>query len=207
VISQEELQLAARNHGMPLEALRWDVTPVGLHYLLTHYDIPAVDPASWRLKIGGRVERSLSLSLAELRERPAVTRPVTMECAGNGRARLEPHVVSQPWLLEAVGNAEWTGVLLNTGQLGYVPTADVVELPYEITRKAAPRETMQLSSRSGAAAVASYSQNFIGTPYKWGGNDENNGIDCSGFVKKMYGSIGKELPRTAAEQANVGQPA
>ena len=40
----------------------------------------------------------------------AVTRAVTMECAGNGRARLAPHVVSQPWLLEAVGNAEWTGV-------------------------------------------------------------------------------------------------
>jgi DMSO/TMAO reductase YedYZ molybdopterin-dependent catalytic subunit len=33
-----------------------------------------------------------------------------MECAGNGRAHLEPHVVSQPWLLEAVGTAEWTGV-------------------------------------------------------------------------------------------------
>ena len=38
-VSVEELQLAARNHGMPLEALRWDVTPVGLHYLLVHYDI------------------------------------------------------------------------------------------------------------------------------------------------------------------------
>ena len=37
---------------------------------------------------------------------------MTMECAGNGRARLEPHVVSQPWLLEAVGTAEWTGVLV-----------------------------------------------------------------------------------------------
>ena len=109
-ISQEELQLAARNHGMPLEALRWDVTPVGLHYLLIHYDIPVVDPAAWRLEVGGRVERELSLSLEDLRARPAVTRAVTMECAGNGRARLEPHVVSQPWLLEAVGNAEWTGV-------------------------------------------------------------------------------------------------
>ena len=42
-ISLEELQLAARNHGMPLEALRYDVTPVGLHYLLIHYDIPEVD--------------------------------------------------------------------------------------------------------------------------------------------------------------------
>jgi sulfane dehydrogenase subunit SoxC len=109
-ISQEELQLAARNHGMPLEALRWDVTPVGLHYLLIHYDIPVVDPASWRLEVGGRVSRPLSLSLEDLCSRPAVTRAVTMECAGNGRARLEPHIVSQPWLLEAVGNAEWTGV-------------------------------------------------------------------------------------------------
>ncbi len=33
-----------------------------------------------------------------------------MECAGNGRAHVEPHVVSQPWLLEAVGTASWRGV-------------------------------------------------------------------------------------------------
>ena len=42
-ISREELQLAARNHGMPLEGLRYDVTPVGLHYLLIHFDSPAAD--------------------------------------------------------------------------------------------------------------------------------------------------------------------
>ena len=46
-ISLEELQLATRNHGMPLEALVHDVTPIGLHYLLTHYDIPAIDPEAW----------------------------------------------------------------------------------------------------------------------------------------------------------------
>jgi sulfane dehydrogenase subunit SoxC len=109
-VSREELQLAARNHGMPLEALRWPVTPVGLHYLLIHYDIPDVDLATWRLRVGGRVRRPLELSLDDLRMRPAVTRAVTMECAGNGRALLEPHVVSQPWLTEAVGTAEWTGV-------------------------------------------------------------------------------------------------
>ena len=49
---------------MPLEALRHPLTPVGLHYLLIHYDIPAVDPAAWRLAVGGAVERELSLSLA-----------------------------------------------------------------------------------------------------------------------------------------------
>jgi len=108
-ISVEELQLAARNHGMPLEALRWDVTPVGLHYLLTHYDIPVVDPRAWRLEVNGLVERSLSLSLEDIRAQPAVEVVSTMECAGNGRAHVEPHVVSQPWLLEAIGTARWRG--------------------------------------------------------------------------------------------------
>ncbi|GAA1900927.1 sulfite oxidase [Streptomyces durmitorensis] len=113
-ISEEELALAARNHGLPLEALRHDVTPPGLHYLLTHYDIPAVDADTWRLTVGGRVRTPLELGLAELQALPAVTHRVTMECAGNGRARLSPRPVSQPWLVEAVGTADWTGVPLRT---------------------------------------------------------------------------------------------
>jgi DMSO/TMAO reductase YedYZ molybdopterin-dependent catalytic subunit len=108
-ILREELQLATRNHGMPLEALHHDVTPVGLHYLLIHYDIPVVDAASWALAIGGAVERPLTVTLEDLWAREAVTRPVTMECAGNGRARLSPRALSQPWLLEAVGTGHWTG--------------------------------------------------------------------------------------------------
>ncbi len=111
-VSAEELQLAARNAGMPLEALRYDVTPPGLHYLLIHYDIPLLDPATFTLTVDGHVERPLRLGLEELRDRPRVTTRVTLECAGNGRALLEPRPVSQPWLVEAVGNAEWTGTPL-----------------------------------------------------------------------------------------------
>src|SRR5215208_6245953 len=95
---------------MPLEALRYPVTPVGLHYLLIHYDVPVVEPETWRLTVRG--ERELILGLEELRARPAAEVTVTMECAGNGRARLDPRPVSQPWLLEAVSTAEWTGVPL-----------------------------------------------------------------------------------------------
>jgi len=109
-ISLEELQLAARNHGMPLEALRYPVTPVGLHYLLIHFDVPDVDPDDWRLTVRG--QRELTLDLAELNQRPRAELAVTMECAGNGRARLEPRPVSQPWLLEAVGTALWGGTPL-----------------------------------------------------------------------------------------------
>lgn len=110
--SAEELGLAARNHAMPLEALRYPITPAGLHYLLIHFDIPAVEVASWRLSVDGLVERPFSLSLAEIQARPAVTLPVTLECAGNGRALLTPRAISQPWLTEAVGTAEWTGTPL-----------------------------------------------------------------------------------------------
>ncbi|WP_369255017.1 sulfite oxidase [Streptomyces sp. R35] len=111
-VSQEELALAARNHGIPLEALRYDVTPPGLHYVLTHYDIPYTASSSWQLTLGGRVRRPLLFGIADLKAYPAVTQRVTLECAGNGRALLTPRPVSQPWLVEAVGTAEWTGVPL-----------------------------------------------------------------------------------------------
>jgi sulfane dehydrogenase subunit SoxC len=111
-ISAEELQLAARNHGMPLEALQYDLTPPGLHYTLTHYDIPIVDVASWLLSVGGSVRRPLELDFAALAAMPSRTVRVTLECAGNGRARLQPRPISQPWLVEAIGTAEWTGVPL-----------------------------------------------------------------------------------------------
>lgn len=100
-------------HAAPaLEALAYDRTPVGLHYLLVHHDIPVVDPALWRLTIDGRVRRALALSLEDLRSRPAATHAVTLECAGNGRAQLSPRPISQPWMLEAAGTAEWTGTPL-----------------------------------------------------------------------------------------------
>ena len=45
-VGLDEVGLAARNHGMPLELMQHDVTPVGAHYLLTHYDIPLADGAT-----------------------------------------------------------------------------------------------------------------------------------------------------------------
>ncbi|MFC3491852.1 sulfite oxidase [Glycomyces rhizosphaerae] len=114
-IGRDELSLATRNHGLPLEGLRYDVTPPGMHYVLTHYDIPYVaEDAAWELTIGGHVDRPLRLGMDELRSYPPVTTRVTIECAGNGRALLSPRPVSQPWLVEAVGTADWTGVPLRT---------------------------------------------------------------------------------------------
>ena len=125
MISRDELQLAARNHGFPLELLREPITPVGLHYLLIHFDIPAVDASTWRLEIGGLVEHPLVLGLDDLKAREQRTLAVTLECAGNGRALLANHEPSQPWLADAVGTARSTGTPLTPllAEAGVDPTA------------------------------------------------------------------------------------
>ena len=110
---REEVVLANRNHGALLEALRHDVTPAGMHYLLNHFDVPYVpDAASWRLRIAGHVETPLALSVAQLKALPQRTLRVTLECAGNGRGQVKPRWPSMPWMAEAVGTSEWTGTPL-----------------------------------------------------------------------------------------------
>lgn len=109
---REEVGLAFRNHGLQLEGLRYQITPIGMHYLLIHFDIPHVDPATYELPVTGRVRNPFRLSLEDIKARPKVTMPVIMECGGNGRAHLSPRSISVPWHDEAVGCAEWTGTSL-----------------------------------------------------------------------------------------------
>lgn len=111
---REELQLAFRNKAMPLEGLRYYRTPTGMHYTLTHFDIPEVDPREWRLSVGGWVGNPLLLSLEELQQRPSSGIAVTLECAGDGRALLQPRPLGQPWFTGAVGTAVWEGTPLTT---------------------------------------------------------------------------------------------
>ena len=51
--------------------------------------------------------------------------------------------------------------------------------------------------------ATSHAKSFLGTPYRYGGNSRN-GIDCSSLIQKSYAKIGIKLPRTAQEQAKVG---
>lgn len=168
-VGLDELGLATRNHGMPLELMRHDVTPLGGHYLLTHYDIPAADAESWRLEIGGLVRTPLSLSLADLRARAVTTTTVTMECAGNGRARMLPRPVSQPWLHEAVGTMTWTGTPLRPLLEEAGLAADVVDLVFTGADHGVERGVEQDYARSLPVADAMQEEVLIA----WG----CNGVD------------------------------
>src|SRR5262245_680526 len=88
------------------------VMPHAHFYVRNHFQLPRLDPSSWRLHVGGLVDRPSSLSLQELRHMRSETRVVTLECAGNGRSMLDPRVAGEKWNHGAVSTAEWTGVPL-----------------------------------------------------------------------------------------------
>ena len=110
--TRDELGLAYRNSGALLELLSCDITPTGTHYLLNHFDVPVIAPETHSLTLEGAFHAPYSLSLAEIMAQPQITRPVTLECAGNGRAGMDPRPLSMPWMYEAIGTSEWTGTLL-----------------------------------------------------------------------------------------------
>ncbi|MBC7303522.1 MAG: C40 family peptidase [Nocardia sp.] len=64
--------------------------------------------------------------------------------------------------------------------------------------------TVEAPNEKAATAVRS-AIGAVGTPYVWGGNDPQSGIDCSGLTKYAYGEAGVELPRLAQEQ-HIGNP-
>ena len=88
------------------------VMPNAHFYVRNHFQIPNLHAPTWRLDVTGAVERPLSLSLSELQTMPSEHAVATLECAGNGRATLDPPVPGEQWGLGAVSTAEWTGVPL-----------------------------------------------------------------------------------------------
>ncbi len=110
--TREEVGLANRNSGALLETLDCDITPTGTHYLLTHFDVPMLSAPDHVLEFAGAFEAPFALSMDEIKAQPQVTQPVTLECAGNGRAGMDPRPLSMPWIYEAVGTSEWTGTPL-----------------------------------------------------------------------------------------------
>jgi DMSO/TMAO reductase YedYZ molybdopterin-dependent catalytic subunit len=92
------------------------LTATDAFYVRSHGAVPEVDPAAWRLRVHGLVERELELSLATLREAFRECEVIaTLQCAGNRRAGLiaiRDIPGEAPWGAGATGTATWTGVAL-----------------------------------------------------------------------------------------------
>ncbi len=98
---------------MPLEGFRDDITPIEHFFVRSHHYTPKVDLATWKLKIGGRVDKPVELTFEQIQKMPKVEMVCVCECAGNGRSFFEPSMAGLQWEHGAVGNAKWGGVKLS----------------------------------------------------------------------------------------------
>jgi DMSO/TMAO reductase YedYZ molybdopterin-dependent catalytic subunit len=88
------------------------VMPNARFYMRNNFRMPTLEAESFRLAIGGLVERSQSFTVRDLQNMRSKTQVVTLECAGNGRALFDRPTDGEKWGLGAVSTAEWTGVPL-----------------------------------------------------------------------------------------------
>ena len=91
------------------------ITPTERHFVRNNGLMPDdLDASRWNLAIDGLVEHPLSLGLEALAGRfEVITRALTLECAGNGRAFFDPKTKGEQWTYGAVACSEWTGVRLS----------------------------------------------------------------------------------------------
>ncbi|MFZ0217717.1 MAG: molybdopterin-dependent oxidoreductase [Candidatus Dormiibacterota bacterium] len=92
------LVLSRGGRFLPGEALRYDQTPAGLHWLVPGFELPDLDRQRWRLVVGGHTQYALGISLAGIQRRPRRTLAVTL--------------ASSLGLAGAASQAEWTGTPL-----------------------------------------------------------------------------------------------
>ncbi len=128
------------NLEYPFDELDEFLTPNDLFYIRSHFKAPVLDRHSYELAIYGDVEKPFKISYEELVALPSVTRPATLECAGNGRIFLVPQVKGAQWQLGAVSTANWTGVPLSVllERAGVSP--DACEVLFEACDKGTPKE-------------------------------------------------------------------
>ncbi len=93
-------------------------------------------------------------------------------------------------------------ILLAVAAIGAGGTA----IATEQLRKAEEQPSFFERYTNAAHDVILHSLKLVGVRYRFGGNDEGTGLDCSGFVRLVFkDTLGTQLPRTAAEMSQVGQ--
>lgn len=97
-----------------LSSLDEEVTPTHRFFVRSHFAVPRVDPATWRLVIDGEVDRPTTLTLPDIQELPHRDLTSVLECAGNSRVTVRPKAEGVLWGHGAVSAARWRGVPLRS---------------------------------------------------------------------------------------------
>jgi DMSO/TMAO reductase YedYZ molybdopterin-dependent catalytic subunit len=148
------------NYETPVDLFDSAITPNRAFFVRWHLaDIPEVDPAKWRLSVGGPgVATPATYSLDELKRGfDAVELVAVCQCSGNRRGLSDPHVPGVEWGYGAMGNARWKGVRLR----------DV------LNKAGLKKETIEIAFDGADKAVSPTTPDFQKSIPPWKALDEN----------------------------------
>ena len=148
------------NYETPLASFEQAFTPNDEFFVRWHLsDIPEVDAASWRLRVGGDGAASpLELSMEQLsKDFEQIELAAVCQCSGNRRGLSDPHVTGVEWGYGAMGNARWTGVRLK----------DI------LAKAGARKEAVEIAFNGADKGVVEKTPDFIKSIPAWKALDEN----------------------------------
>src|SRR2546428_10432381 len=96
----------------PMRYFAQAITPNDAFFVRYHvFPVPtSIDLDTWRLRVTGRVDRPLELSMDDLRTKfSKAGLTAVCQCSGNSRGRFSPRVLGGQWGDGAMGNAAWAG--------------------------------------------------------------------------------------------------
>jgi DMSO/TMAO reductase YedYZ molybdopterin-dependent catalytic subunit len=146
--------------GVVGNLLKWEtlesrLTPADNFFTVKHYNLPDIDPSTWRLSVEGLVDRPATLSLADLQHRPHRQVEFTLECSGN---------TGLPFFIGGIGNAVWGGAQLAPLLKSAKPSGNATEVVFW----GADAGTVTIRDDSG---VTGPGLTGVGTPDAGGGLD------------------------------------
>lgn len=136
---------------------------------------------------------------------------------------------NETWQVENEQN-DWVSIYLDDNSIGYIKDENItiydgsivipdyttssfcyVEKIYNIRKSWITKDSKIITLSKEEVVeerkeIVDFALSHEGNPYVWGGTDLSDGADCSGFVQSTYEHFGFELPRTAAEQSQIGIP-
>lgn len=112
----------------PLAAQQPFITDTKSFFVRAHYPFPTVKQEEWKLTISGLVEKSVTLTYADLTKMPSKKLTAWIECAGDGRGRFKPMASGGQWQVGAISNAEWVGVPLTDVLTMAGPKSGIVDI-------------------------------------------------------------------------------
>lgn len=149
----------------------------------------------WKAKDQGRAEAELQVIIKvdtlNVREEPDETSSIWTQADGNERYDVVKDL------------GDWIMIELDDS-VGYV-ASEYVEQTYSLNTAVKYTPPAEEAARTLRGRIVAYALKWLGGKYVWGGETLGKGVDCSGFVMKVYQNFGVYLTHHSGTMAGEGR--